>query len=653
MVQHHPDECQSFANQYTALYSTEYANKYKNPQVCAAKTQNCGAHTYNPDTAAPVTPDAPAAPLDALAGWTPLELLLDEDDECFSRELPDYIKTDRFGPRADCLWQPRVLARLCALSDPFFTATVLTLAQPEYVGLDLLFDDRLLPRLATIRNGHLRGTFLPYARRLLGFDARDFLRELRRTQQQLRAHLATTGRPVVVSMETVQRTPVVWLWWPYIALGKLCMLDGDPGIGKSLLMTRLAANLSRGYPLPDQEGNPTFATGGPHVTVMLSTEDGLADTLKPRLDDAGADCSKINVLTGWADANDEAHAFSFQDMPMLERTLQEYDPRLVIIDPIQAYLGSGVDMHRANETRPLLEALRRLAETYRCAIVCIRHPAKSSQGGKALHRGLGSVDFIGAARTGLFVEQHPTDPTKALLAQSKNNIGPLGRTLMFTKEAGQFEWCGRSRLSAEMLAGSGRGPDPYAFLEAVCWLEARLQDGLPVACTVLREEAEEDGITFPTLRRAKKALGVRSLKREEVWDWQLPTLRTIPQPTPLRSLASRGCLEHVPHNQAVRLTPYEDSGLPITPEVIAGPAACGCGQVQPHLPEECQTQVVETVEDVQEVQGEEVAEETAIPAETRSAKPPMFCPRCHRRVTWLQRQGYVVCHNCKAPHRGR
>src|SRR5262249_43142406 len=200
--------------------------------------------------------------------------------------------------------------------------TLLKLAAPDCLGLDLLFDERLLPRLAAMSNGHLRGTFLPYARRLEGSDARDFLRELRRTQQTQREHLAAHGTPVVVSMDTVQATPVTWLWWPYIALGKLTMLDGDPGIGKSLLMTQLAANLSRGNPLPDQEGQPTFATGGPHVTVMLSTEDGLADTLKPRLEDAGADCSKIKVLTGWADGEGAEHPFTFQDMPVLERTLQ-------------------------------------------------------------------------------------------------------------------------------------------------------------------------------------------------------------------------------------------------------------------------------------------------------------------------------------------
>jgi DNA repair protein RadA/Sms len=265
--------------------------------------------------------------------------------------------------------------------------------------------------------------------------------------------------------------------------------------------------------------------------------------------------------------------------------------------------------------------LRRLAEQYQCAIVCIRHPAKSSQGGKALHRGLGSVDFIGAARTGMFVEQHPTDPTKALVAQTKSNIGPLGRTLMFTKEGGQFEWCGRSRLSAEMLAGSGRGPDPYAFLDAVCWLEARLQDGLPVACTVLRDEAEEEGISFPTLRRAKKALGVRSLKREEQWDWQLPALRTIPQPTPLRSLASREGLEHLPHNQAVRMTPYEDVGLPVLPEVIEGPAGCGCGQTQPHAPDACSPQTVETNEDAQDTPVQDTSNETPPPAASTGPSP--------------------------------
>ena len=184
-------------------------------------------------------------------------------------------------------------------------------------------------------------------------------------------------------MDTVERQPITWLWWPYIALGKLSMLDGEPGTGKGHVTTQLAASLSRGYPLPGQDGRPTLGTGGAHTTVFLSLEDGLADTLGPRLDAAGADSSKIHVLTGWTDANGEEHAFTFQQMPILEKVLEEYQPKLVVIDPIQAYLGSSVDMFRANETRPLLDALRRLAEQYQCAIVCVRHPAKASQGSRA------------------------------------------------------------------------------------------------------------------------------------------------------------------------------------------------------------------------------------------------------------------------------
>jgi hypothetical protein len=425
------------------------------------------------------------------------ELATTPDDEQFCSELLDWVRVHprSIFPNADPLEHPGVLARLHVLRDTQVTPLVRDLAHIDCLGLDILFDERILGRLATLRRGHLRGTFLPYARQLPGFVERDFLQALRAVQQAQQAALATTGAPRMVCMADVQRMSIIWLWWPYIAIGKVSMLDGDPGLGKSLLMNQLAASLSRGNPLPDQEGKPTLGTGTGHTTVMLSTEDGLADTLKPRLEDAGADCSKIHVLTGWVDAHGVEHTFSFQDMPILAKALETYQPKLVVIDPVQAYLGAKVDMHRANETRPLLEALRRLAEDYQCAIVCIRHPAKSHQGGKAIHRGLGSVDFIGAARTGLFVEQHPSDPSKVLLAQSKSNIGPLGRTQIFSKEDGQFAWWGVSRMSAEMLGGSGRGPDPYAFLEAVCWLEDRLQDGLPVPSTELGKEADEEGLS--------------------------------------------------------------------------------------------------------------------------------------------------------------
>jgi len=333
-------------------------------------------------------------------------------------------------------------------------------------------------------------------------------------------------------------------------------------------------------------------------------------------------------------------------MPILHKVLDEYHPRLVIIDPIQAYL-SGIDMNRANETRPLLAALQQLAEQYACAIACIRHPAKASQGGKALHRGLGSVDFIGAARTGLFVEQHPLDETKVLVAQSKSNVGPLGRTLIFSKEGGQFEWCGRSRLSAEMLAGSGRGPDPHAFLEAVIWLEQRLEDGLPVASALLREEAEEEGLSFPTLRRAKKALRIQSHKRGEEWDWQLPGLRVIPQPTPLVALASLEPLEHVQLYQNVSGKTEVALEEPGAPEDGAGPIPCGCGHA--HAPGDCPPQPVENEEEAQETQEAHEAEE-APPAPAPSAPAGgRKCWHCKKPTTWILRGGIPFCSKCRTP----
>jgi hypothetical protein len=611
--------------------------------------------TDNPTSPTNDTPETPppsdSATLEAPAYTDTLAAIA--DDETFCDELLDWVRATRqLMPNPTPLEDAAVIARLCALPDHRFTPTLIALAKPDALSLDILFDERLLPRLARMRRGHLRGTFLPYARQLAGFAEHDFLRELRQTQQALKTGEASRGTPVVVSMDTVTKTPIVWLWYPYIALGKLAMLDGDPGMGKSLLMAQLAANLSKGHPLPNQEGVPTFPTGQPHVTVMLATEDGLADTIKPRLENAGADCSQIKVLTSWATDTGEERVFSFQDMPILEQVLETYDPRLVIIDPIQAYLGGSVDMHRANETRPLLDALRRLAEDYNCAIVCVRHPAKSSQGGKAIHRGLGSVDFIGAARTGLFVEQHPLDPFRVLLAQSKSNIGPLGRTQIFGKEDGQFRWDGVSRLSAEVLAGCQRGADPHALLEACCWLETRLGDGVPVRSTELQEEAQEEDIKSTLLRRAKKVLGVRSTKQDEVWYWQLPALRLIAPPDPLLSLASRmtplACEQLHPHQavsgetggactcqQGHELQPLREPGEEPLPEADTVPA--------------CQPEVVENVEDAQEEDGADVS-----PAPVRPVvQLPTYCPQCRVRVTWKIVGNYHFCHKCKAPYLGR
>jgi hypothetical protein len=153
-----------------------------------------------------------------------------------------------------------------------------------------------------------------------------------------------------------------------------------------------------------------------------------------------------------------------------------------------------------------------------------------------MHRGLGSVDFIGAARSGLFVEAHQVDETKVLLAQMKNNLDRLGRTQVFSKDEGIFAWAGVTRLTVETLAGSGRGPDQHVFLEAFCWLEERLRGGLAWSSSDIELEMKEEGYKAGLIARVKKALGVVSKKLPDgAWTWRLPDLPVLsPPPTTIQ-----------------------------------------------------------------------------------------------------------------------
>lgn len=335
------------------------------------------------------------------------------------------------------------------------------------------------------------------------------------------------GVPAVVTLSHVEETTLQWLWYPYLAQGTLAMLDGDPGIGKSMLTLGLASALSRGQALPDQQGHLAPSTLPPSSTVFLAREDSLSYTVKPRVRVLGGDQDRIHYLDGWYDAQGTEQAFTLDHFPVLVEAVDVYEPALVVIDPIQAYLGPRVDMHRANETRPLLSKLAALAEQTHCTILCVRHPAKASGtgGGKAMMRGLGSVDFIGAARTGLFVEENPLDHTQALMALTKSNIGPKARTQIFSRADGHFQWKGVTRMDAEILAGNGRGPDPRTFLQAFLWLEKRLEGGIPVPATdIIQQGIEELETSEKTLRRAKNALGVVVKQNSNSWDWRLPSL---------------------------------------------------------------------------------------------------------------------------------
>jgi putative DNA primase/helicase len=197
----------------------------------------------------------------------------------------------------------------------------------------------------------------------------------------------------VLLMSNIKPETVEWLWERRIPLGKVTLIEGDPGIGKSFVTLAIGTAVSLGRGLPEQPG------GAPARVLLLSAEDGLADTIRPRLDAMGADCGMILAI---------ARRITL-DLPgclELDQVLMNEKPRLVVIDPLFAYTGATVDIHRANEVRDIMARLAALAARHHCAIVCIRHLTKAGQE-RSIYRGLGSIDLTAACRSVLLVGADP------------------------------------------------------------------------------------------------------------------------------------------------------------------------------------------------------------------------------------------------------
>lgn len=318
----------------------------------------------------------------------------------------------------------------------------------------------------------------------------------------------------VVRMADVEPETVSWLWHPYIALGKLTIIEGDPGIGKSWFTCALASAVSRGINIP---GVGQFAAG---VVLMLSAEDGLADTLRPRLDAVGADCLRVHALA-------EPLTLDAPGLAKLEAMIIELKPLLIIIDPYFAFTGAKVDIHRANECRAISAPLAAIAERQNCAIVAVRHLSKARGGGHALNAGIGSIDLSAAVRSVLLVGADPDDPSRRAIVQTKNNLAPIGEAVGYKLEGGQFLWTGRSTLTAgRILAVPSDEEERGAFTEAKDFLLRALSQGARDSKD-LKEEARQAGISERTLRRAKEELGVKAEKTgtpgssHQKWAWRL------------------------------------------------------------------------------------------------------------------------------------
>lgn len=233
----------------------------------------------------------------------------------------------------------------------------------------------------------------------------------------------------LIKMSDVQSQEIEWLWFPFIPYGKLTIIQGDPGDGKTTLVLNIAAKLSKGERL-DENMNITE----PVNVIYQTAEDGLADTVKPRLELAGADCERIAVF----DVSEKSLSM-IDERP--EEAIVKTQAKLLILDPIQAYLGGGMDMNRANEARDMTKKLGALAEKHKCAIFLIGHMNKAA-GNKAAYRGMGSIDFFAVARSVLLVGRVEGEPNIRAVVQIKNNLAVFGHSKAFELSENGFKWLG-------------------------------------------------------------------------------------------------------------------------------------------------------------------------------------------------------------------
>ena len=314
----------------------------------------------------------------------------------------------------------------------------------------------------------------------------------------------------VTYYDTVESKQVDWLWYPYIPYGKITIIQGDPGEGKTTFILSLIAEMSTGGMLPFSKKRIEG------VAIYQNTEDDIADTIKPRLDIHKANCQKICFI-------DKQEGLTLDD-DSIEEAIRSSGARLLVLDPLQSFVGENVDMNRANSIRPRMKKLKEMAERTGCAIVLIGHLNKNS-GNKTNYRGLGSIDIPAAARSVLLVGKLDDQPNVRAVAQLKNNLAPIGKTLLFELIDGKVSWIGESKMTADDLA---TGVNPYSNTKegnAMELLRELLSEGAMSAKEIYAIAREQD-IGERTLNIAKKNLHVNTYKEGNSWFWTFDDLES-------------------------------------------------------------------------------------------------------------------------------
>lgn len=320
--------------------------------------------------------------------------------------------------------------------------------------------------------------------------------------------IETESTGLLTLYSDVRAAAVHWLWYPFIASGKITLLQGDPGDGKSTMMMRLIAELSTGGVTPDG-----YPLGRPQRIIYQCSEDGVADTIKPRLEQCGADCRNVAYI------NEEVYGGLTLDDERIRQAMMEFRPKLVVIDPIQAYLGNDSDLQIAGRARRLMRRLGMWASVYDCAIVLIGHLNKK-EGSKGLYRSMGSIDVVAAARSVLQVERDAEDSDIRIVRQIKNSLAPSDGEIRFsiTAEAG-FQW-----LECRTAKHPAQKAEPIQFeskTEKAAYLIKTLLERGDMRSKEVYIRLSAEGIGQRTAEVAKKELGVRCYRKMRQWYWSL------------------------------------------------------------------------------------------------------------------------------------
>ena len=340
------------------------------------------------------------------------------------------------------------------------------------------------------------------------------------------AENADTGRLAVVSLADVEPQRVEWLWPGRIPLGKLSLIAGIQGLGKSFLTLDMASRISNGTPWPDalDDHNPQGNV------ILLSAEDALADTVRPRLDWAKANVDRIKAIEGVAEVDHTGQrSFDLQrDIYLLSEAVEEIgDVRLIVFDPIDSYLGQNINPNRGNDIRRVLGPLAELAEHSGAAVVAVAHLNKSPNT-NALFRVCGSIAYTTVARAAWLIAEDPGEPDRRFFLKLKFNLAQAEPNLAFTITNGAVNWYdGYVDVTADEVMGERRNDDdegPSKIAEAMDFLKEALSNGQQKAADV-QKWAGENGIAKSTLKRARAKLGVKHHAiwggQRQIWYWSL------------------------------------------------------------------------------------------------------------------------------------